>query len=233
MKTRYLLLCCMAFCLLSSFAPSEACSYAGSNMSYVQTQTEKALVDNDINKARFFTYKAIKTIQTSATKFEECGCKDAELSIFESLTNLKAATRAKSLNGARILLNEALQHTMDALDALSQHELHDSAFSSKELELDSSIDVATKITENNFEEINLHQRIDISLLKYKESLSIVVDSLNCRDAKAFADNIFQQCEQELLKKNLSEGKKYYNLRTKEITAEAILRLDNCEAKNSK
>lgn len=229
MKTHYFLLCFVAFFLFSSFAPSEACSYAGSNMSYVQTQTEKALADNDLNKARFFTYKAIKTIQTSVTKFDDCGCTDAEVSISESLTNLKAAVRAKSLNGSRILLNEALQHTIDALDALSQHELHDNAFVSKEFELNTSIN----LTENNSEENNLHNRIDSSLLKYKESLAIVVDSLSCSDAKSFADRIFQQCEQQLLMNNLSEAKKYYNLRTKEITAEALLRLGDCGSENAK
>lgn len=233
MKTNYYLLCIIAFCFLSSFAPSEACSYAGSNMSYVQTQTEKALADNDLNKVRFFTFKAIKTIQTSVTKFDDCGCKDAEVSISESLTNLKAAARAKSLNGSRILLNEALQHTIDALDALSQHELHDNAFASKEFELNSTIAEKETLSETNYEEINLHNRIDTSLLKYKASLAIVVDSLSCTDAKAFAVNIFEQCEQELLKNNLSEAKKYYNLRTKEITAEALLRLSECGLENAK
>ena len=233
MKTHYFLLCIIAFCFLSSFAPSEACSYAGSNMSYVQTQTKKALADNNLNKSRFFTYQAIKVIQTSVNKFDDCGCKDAEVSISESLINLKAATRAKSLNGSRILLNEALKHTIDALDALSQHELHDNAFSSKEFALNTSIVEEETLTEKNFEQIKLHQRIDTSLLKYKESLAIVVDSISCTDATAFANKIFEQCEQELFKNNLSEAKKYYNLRTKEITAEALLRLGDCSSMNAK
>ena len=79
----------------------------------------------------------------------------------------------------------------------------------------------------------MYHRIDTSLLKYKESLAIVVDSLSCTDAKTFADNIFQQCEQALLKNNLSEAKKYYNLKTKEITAEALLRLGNCGSEDAK
>lgn len=233
MKTPYFLLCCMAFCLFSSFAPSEACNYAGSNMGYVQTQTEKALAENDINKARFFTYKAIKTIQSSVIKFDDCGCKDAEVSISESLTNLKAAAHAKSLNGSRILLSEALQHTIDALDALSQHEMHDNILSSKEFEMSTSISAENKFTESNSEEINLHQRIDTFLIKYKESLALVVTSLSCKDAKKFADSIFKKCEQQLLKNTLSEAKKYYNLRTKEITAEALLRLGDCGVTNTK
>ncbi len=233
MKTHYFLLCLVAFCSLSSFAPSEACSYAGSNMSYVQTQTKKALAENDLNKARFFTYKAIKTIQTSVDKFDDCGCKDAEVSISESLTNLKAAARAKSLNGTRILLNEALQYTIDALDALSQHELHANVFASKEFAMNTTIDEEETLIALSTEKTNMHKQIDTSLLKYKESLGVVVDSLSCSDAKAFAVNIFEHCEKELMKNNLSEAKKYYNFRTKEITAEALSKLGECSSNNAK
>lgn len=233
MKTLYLLLSCIAFCLFSSFAPSEACSYAGSNMGYAKTQTEKALTDTDINKARFYTYKAIKAIQTSVSKLNDCGCKDAEVSIDESLINLKAAVRATSINGAHILLNEALEQVIDALDALNQHEMHDSAFSTKEFAVNTTSEVENTLTGIRITESELYKRIDTSLLNYKESITKVVDSVNCREARAYANKIFLQCEKQLLKDNLSEGKKYYNLRTKEITAEALTRLENCENPISK
>ena len=233
MKILYLLLCSVALCLFSSFATSKACSYATSNMSYVQTQTEKALADNDLNKAKFFTYKAIKSIQASADKFDNCGCDDAEVSISESLTHLKAATHATSLNGSRILLQEALQNIIDVIDALSQHEMHDNALSSKEFTMNTTIDTEHKKIASNVDEIELHKRIDTSLLKYKVSLNTAVDSLNCTDAKAFADRIFQHCEQQLLKTNISEAKKYYNLKTKEITAEALIRMSDCGLSEAK
>lgn len=202
-------------------------------MSYAQTQTQKALDNNDINKARFFTYQAIKSIQASNGNFADCGCDDAKVSISESLLHLKAATRATSLNGSRILLQEALQHIMDVLDALSQHEMHDSILSSKELALNTTIGTEHRVTVRNIDEIELHKRIDTSLLKYKASLNTAVDSLNCSDAKAFADRIFQHCEQQLLKTNLSEAKKYYNLKTKEITAEALNRMSDCGVSEAK
>lgn len=233
MKTFYLLLCGIAFFLFSSFAPSEACSYAGSNMNFVQTQTEAALLTTDLNKARFHSYKAIKAIQKSSSRFSDCGCKDADVSVSETLTNLKAAVKATSINGARILLNEALQHIIDAVDALEQHEMHDNAFSSKEFAMNTSVEVEKGMEIKAVEKTDLQQRIDISLLKYQESLKTVVDSVNCSEARAFANKVFLQCEQQLLKPDLSEGKKYYNLRTKEITAEALKRLGNCDDSGAK
>lgn len=227
MKTLHIMLCGLAILLLSSFAPSEACNYAGSNMNYVKARTEEALTMNDINQARFYTYKAIKVLQTSTNRFDDCGCKDAEVNIEESLINLKAATKSTSLNGTRILLQEALQQIVDALDAFEQHEMHDAAFSSKDFVINTSVEIENKLPTIDSKESELYQQIDTSLVSYTESINIVVDSVSCLEARAFANNIFLRCEQQLLQSNLSEGKKYYNLRTKEITEKALSRLGDC------
>ncbi|TMM53201.1 hypothetical protein FEE95_19225 [Maribacter algarum] len=227
MKTPHVVLYGLAILFLSSFSASEACNYAGSNMNYVKARTEEALTTNDINKARFYTYKAIKVLQTSTNRFDDCGCKDAEVNIEESLINLKAATKSTSLNGTRILLTEALQQIVDALDAFEQHEMHDTAFSSKDFAMNTEAigETAMPITETK--EDALYHQIDVSLENYSKSINNVIDSVGCMEARAFADNIFAHCEQQLLKSNLSEGKKYYNLRTKEITEKALLRLGDC------
>jgi len=227
MKTLHVLLYGMVILLLSSFASSEACSYAGSNMSYVKARTEEALTTDDINKARFYTYKAIKVLQTSTERFDDCGCKDAEVNIEESLINLKAATKSTSLNGVRVLLKEALQQIEDALDAFEQHKMHDTAFSSKDFALNTSVEIEKELPTNEPKKNELYRQIDISLTNYSKSLDKVMESVGCVEARAFADNIFTNCEQQLLKSNLSEGKKYYNLRTKEITEKALSRLGDC------
>lgn len=225
MKTFYVILYSIAVVLLSSFAPNEACSYAGSNMSYVKARTEEALSLNDINRARFYTYKAIRVIQTSTDEFNNCGCEDAQVNIAESLINLKAATKATSLNGTKILLQEALQQISDALDDLDQHEMHDKEFSTRETE--SNNENETKLIIN---QADLHRQIDISLESYEESLNRVVEIVNCDEARAFANTVFVRCEERLLKSNLSESKKYYNLRTKEITEKALSRIGDCISK---
>lgn len=230
MKILHVMLYSIALLLLSSFAPGEACSYAGSNMNYVKARTEEALQMDDINKARFYAYKAIKVIQTSTNRFNDCGCKDAAINIEESLISLKAATKSTSLNGTRILLQEALQQIIDALDALDQHEMHDVVFPSKDIAMNVEVGMEAELIANELEKNELYEQIDNSLAKYSKSINTVVDSVNCLEARAFANTIYARCEQQLLKPNLSEGKKYYNLRTKEITAKALLRLGDCGSK---
>ena len=75
--------------------------------------------------------------------------------------------------------------------------------------------------------------IDDSLIPFEESLQKVVNSVDCKSARAFAQRIFQNCEQALLQSDISERKKYYNLKTQEITANALRDLGNCDASYSK
>lgn len=227
MKSLYILLIGTAVTLLfSSFASSKACSYAGANLHYVQARTTEALETSDINISRFYTYKAIKVIQTSTSRFNDCGCANADINIDESLLNLRAATKSTSIAGTKILLQEALYQISDALEDLEEHETHDTGFSSKEFEviIDSKNTMFSKI----IEEDELHAQIEISLESYKQSINEVIATVDCEKAHAYAKAVYDRCEKRLLLPNLSEGKKYYNLRTKEITAEAISRLGDCK-----
>lgn len=227
MKTLHMLLSIIAILTLSSFSSNEACNYASSNMNYVKARTEEALSMDDINKVRFYTYKAIKVLQTSTNRFTDCGCKNADINIEESLINLKAATKSTSIDGTKILLNEALQQIIDALDAFDQHEMHDTPFTSKDFVMNSADEIERELPTIEHNENNLYRQIDDSLASYSKSINEVINSVSCIEARAFAHNIFMQCEQQLLKHNLSEGKKYYNLRTKEITEKALSRLGDC------
>ena len=222
MKKIYFAVIATVFFLFSSFKPSVACEYAGSNINYVRKLTEKAITVNDINKARFFAYKALNAIEKSKKQLNQCGCDYAEKNIEEGLSNLKRALKATTLNGAKILLNRALENTLRGLEALNKHELHDSKFTSDMLAMNTG-EIALK----RFDIKSLHERIDESLLSYKKSLNIIVNTVNCKEARAYVDKVFNDCEVQLLKPNLSEGKKYYNLRTKEIAADAIKRLGDC------
>lgn len=227
MKKIYFTLLLIAFCLFSSFKPSVACEYAGSNIGFVRSQTERAITINDINKARFFAYKALNAIEKSKKQLNKCGCDYAAKNIEEGLDNLKKAIKATTLSGTRILLNRALENTLGSLEALEKHELHNSKFASDVLVMNTVQANNPKIAMKRFDMKSLHQKIDESLLNYQESLNTIVNTVNCKEARAYAKKVFNHCEAQLLKPNLSEGKKYYNLRTKEITAEAILRLGDC------
>ena len=230
MKTRYFVLPVLAIALLSSFSINDACEYAGSNIGYVKTQTQTALDDNDLNKAKFLTYKAIRAIYKLRGQLDECGCEEAAINIEESQYHLIKATKATSIQEAKASLIEAYNKTVASLEAITRHHLHKNSEIGNDLVLN-KLENREKINLSipHLDKEVLHVMIDDSLIPFEVSLHKVVDSVNCKDARAFAERIFQICEQELLKNNLSEGKKYYNLRTQEITADALRKLGDCGA----
>ena len=227
MNKIYFYIAAVAMVLFSSFSSNLECEYAGSNIGYAKTLTEKAIQIDDINQARYFAYKALSAIENSKKQLTVCGCKYAVEGMEESLSTLKLATKATTLNGAHVLLTRSLEHTKGGLEALEEHHLHDSKYASDVLAINTK-DAAEKnasLKDTSFE--TLTEKIDISLEKYRNSLNKVVETVDCPEAKVFAQRVFDNCEQELLKEDLSEGKKYYNLRTKEITAEALIRIGEC------
>lgn len=225
MNKTLIIISAMVLMLFSSFTPNMECEYAGSNIGFAKTQTELAIAKEDINTARYHAFKALNAFEKSKTQLSICGCQYAGIEMQEGLRNLKLATKATSLSAAKVLLKRSLKHTIDGLESLEAHELHESSYDSEALTLNTingkpMISVEEGIT-------SLQDKIDKSLQKYKQSLKVVMESADCKSAKAYAQNVFDHCEKELLKPNLSEEKKYYNLKTKEITADALLRIPDC------
>lgn len=213
---------------LSSFDLSKACDYAGSNIGYIKSQTERALAAEDINTSRFFAYKALNAIEKSRAQIEACGCDYAKESIYEGLDNLKKATRVSSLNGVKILLTRALDNSMGSLEAISDHDEHsESLYANDMLAMNTKSAEKEKLSMVMPVGKDLERKIDLSLVNYQNSLNEVVNSVECKEAYEFASKIYAHCEQELLKPQLSEAKKYYNLRTKHITALALDKLKDC------
>lgn len=223
MNKTYIFVSAMALVLFSSFTSNMECEYAGSNIGFAKTQTEAAIAKDDINKARFYAYKALNAIEKSKKQLAICGCEYAEIDLEEGLKNLKMATKATSLNATRIFLERSLKHTLSGIEALESHDLHQSKYGNDLL----ALNVSKETMKNEQGNSSLNEKIDISLEKYKASLQKIVETVDCKEARAFAENIFDNCEKELLKSDLSEGKKYYNLRTKEITADALLKIPDC------
>ncbi|MDB2606515.1 hypothetical protein N9Y48_01915 [Zobellia sp.] len=226
MKLFYFVLFTILFSYSSSFGASQDCNYAKSNIGYVKTQTKKALSMKDLQMVRFYTFKALNALEKSKNQIEDCGCEYATDSTIENIEYLKNATKATSLAGARILLNKSLAFSQESLEAIANHKEHGSIYGSDNLvmNVDSPADDTTLAFMDN---TKIRQKIDASLSKYKTSLDRVISTVDCSEARAFAQNIYENCEQELLKPSLSESKKYYNLKTKEITANALKKLGNC------
>lgn len=221
-----------AIIMWSSFTKPEStpCDYAGSNIDYIKSQTQKAIDASDIDVSRYFAYKALNAIETSNKQFEACGCDYAVKSIYEGLNNLKLATRVSSLNGTRILLNRALENTLGSLEALAEHdEMHHSEYASDLLVINTKSSEQEKLGMKQPEGKLLHLKIDQSLVNYQNSLTKMIETVDCKEAHAFALRIYNHCEQELLKPDLTEAKKYYNLKTKQITQGALEKLKECSS----
>lgn len=214
---------------LAAFKPTSACEYAGSNINFVKTQTEKALSKEDLNLIRYYTFKALNALEKSKKELEACKCEYASISVEESAYLLKRATRADDIKDSKELLKRSLQNTVSGIDALQIHDEEHIIKKPKLLAIND--DRGTNLNEgpDNSEDISFKEKLDASLEKYRKSLDQVVRTVNCKDAKAFAKIIYDNCEQELLAKGLSEQKKYYNLRTQEITAEALIQIqEKCD-----
>ncbi len=211
---------------------SNACDYAGSNISYIRTQTQKALEAEKLNMVHYYAYKALNAIDKSKQQFKDCGCEYAQQSIEEGENNLRKAIKVTSLLSSRMLLEKALEDTQGSLEALQDHtEIHTSEYGNNMLAMNTTD--ATKPSPKFQPTIGkkLEAKIDSSLLSFQNSLSKVVRTVKCEEAQVFVMGIYERCELELLKENLTEGKRYYNLRTKEIAAKALQELaNNCPDK---
>jgi len=232
MKSHYLILYLFLLALFSAFKPTQACEYADSNMGYVKTEIEKAISMKDLQLVRFHTYKALNAIAKSKKQLDDCGCEYAAATIAEGTEHLKQATKATSLASSGILLKKALNETVEGLYALKDHEQHNSTYGD-ELVMNTSDSKEKKATATLYSKALVQKRIDSSLIAYRKSLEEVINTVNCKEARKFANGIYNQCELQLLKPGLSEGKKYYNLKTKEITAEALEKLGDCNSVGSK
>ncbi|WP_047415968.1 hypothetical protein [Cellulophaga sp. Hel_I_12] len=223
MKNTTFLLGILLFVFLSSFKTTDrACEYVGSNIEFIGSQTKKALSETDFNKTKFEIYKAINAIEKTKSKLKDCGCSYASKNLMEALDNLINATKISRIEGAKIFLNKALENSDTSLELLQQHHTHQSIYQHDRLSLNSKSPEASKLLDDR----KLRQTIDTSLKAFETSIHNIVTTVDCEAAKKYLLRVYSNCETELLNEKLSEGKKYYNLRTKAITAEALKKL-NC------
>lgn len=228
MRALFLMLVLFTATVLVSFSANKACEYMGSNIGYIQKHTENALDAEDINAARYYAYKALNAIEKSKTQFSACGCEVAEQLITESLEHLKRATRVSSLTGTRLLLEKALVGTQNSLEALEEHEeVHSSQYGSDQLRLNTRDSYMEELKGKIPVGKALEKRIDQALVNYQNSLEKAVNSTPCKEAYRLALKNYERCEEQLLRPELTEAKKYYNLRTKQITAQALEKLKEC------
>ncbi len=231
MKSKFLLLCAFCSLTLSSFSNSErACEYVGSNIEYITSQTQKALLETEINKTKYETYKAINAIEKTKTHLNDCGCSYASKNLFKGLENLIKATKTSSVKAAHVLLKRVLINTSSSIEALKKHHLHKSKYQNDVLTLNTndSFENKSNLYSKMPSEREMRQKIDVSLEKFETSLTNVISILDCSEAKAYMKKVQSECQQELFREDLSDSKRYYNLRTKSIVTNALNKLPKCD-----
>lgn len=212
--------------LLLSASPNQACINAGSLIGFIKDHTQNALRADDLEISKYHAYKALKTLDKSREQFEACGCDYASKSITDTRSDLVLATKIGTLNGAQVLLKRALENASASMDALMEHEeSHTSDYANDVLTLNTK-----DYNRSRLDEAAVEAKIDSSLQNYRNSLEKVVTEVPCVEAVVFVRRIYEHCERQLLKPNLSPAKRYYNLQTKEITENALQRLRQCDTR---
>jgi len=227
MKKNIFFFCTIVLLTLSSFSTNVECEYANSNMEYAKSQITAALLTQDINQARFYAYKALNALEKSKAQLTVCGCMLAKTTVYENIKVLTLATRSTNLKGTLKYLDESVELTNNTILALESHETHDSVYSDNLLSVNTNNTANIKAEKKITSRKSLFKAIDVSLEKYKISLNKVIENVNCKDATTFATRIHDECEAQLINPDISEGSKYYNLRTKEITQKALNRIGKC------
>ena len=228
MISKYSLLYVLLIIITSSFKTNRDCEYVGSNIEYITSQTKKALAETELNKTKYQIYKAINAIEKTRTKLNDCGCSYASKNLFDGLDNLILATKTSSVSGAKVLINRALKNTYLSLESLKEHHTHQSKYQADVLTLNVKNAKKDEFVSKETRERELRQAIDTSLQTFEKALEDVIVTVNCEEARNFIIEIRNKCDLALLNDKLSEGKKYYNLRTKVIATNALKKLEDCK-----
>ncbi|WP_394750494.1 hypothetical protein [Spongiimicrobium salis] len=205
----------------------QPCKSTNSNISYVKAQTKRAIGATEINKVKFYTYRAINAIEKTRKQLISCDCNYASDSIFESLEQLKSATRTTSLDSTKIFLRRAMESTTYGLNALERHDLHDRSYATHPLSLSTISSRREKRTLILPENKMLKEKIDQSLVDFQHSLDEVINTVDCKAAYNFAYTLYRKCERQLENKKIPEAKRYYNIKAKTMAYKAIQKLEDC------
>lgn len=214
--------------LMASFSTYNACAYASSNLEYIKSKIESAVVAQDLKMAKYHAYKALNGIEKTRKNFEDCGCEGTIESLEYALVELKSATKAKTLKASKIDLHRALESTMIGMKVLSVFEQENAnAFGNEELALNTNDSLSDPAALFQTDEKEVKKQVHSCLLGFESSLEKVVTDVDCQDARRFIANIHEESRLILLNTGLSPHKKEYHNRVKVLAEEALEKLGDC------
>lgn len=199
----------------------KSCEFANSNTDFVKKQVELALESKDFKMVKYFVYKAIRGIDNSLHNFNDCGCDTAKTGIEKARLELRNAVEKEDLTSSKPLVSEALNHLIIVLRALEDYEL----------KLAEQPSTALK-TANPFKNImsadpELMERMKKNLENYANSVEKVLENVECKEAKRFFLQVIESTQRDIRNKQLDESLRYYQKGVKEITENALAKLDLC------
>lgn len=215
--------------LMASFSPpGNACEYASSNLEYIKSKIEDAVMAEDLNLAKYHAYKALNGIEKTKNNFMDCGCEGAIESLESTLDYLKTATKASAFSKAKPALHKALERTIIGINVLQEFEQETSSDYGSNVLVMNTTDVldfnhGMMLTQGAAIKKQVHK----CLLDFESSLDKVVSDVDCKDAQRFVSNIYEEARLSLLNTNLSQHKKEYHQRVKTLAEEALQNLEKC------
>ncbi len=237
MKTRKIILLVVfvigMICLwvMSSFTVRNACEYASSNLEYIKSKIEAAVVAKDLQMSKYHAYKALNGIEKTKANFVDCGCEGTIESLESATYELKQATRAETLEASKKSLHLALESTLIGVKVLRIFEQEVTSTYGNDI-----LVLNTKDALNDQDGIFLtpthtvREQVHSCLLGFESSLDKVVNEVECEEAHRFISNIYEEARLVLLDTELSEHKKQYHQRVKTLAQEALVRLGECTTK---
>lgn len=221
-KTTFLLLLVIVL-QLYSFKENTACDVLNSNLGYAIKQATNAENAPTLNTLKYYTYKAVNTLQKLDTKIDDCGCQSAETIILKGLTLLKNVTQSASIATAKSMLSQAKKDISISIDSITAYSLNNKYGPENNT---SGTIVNQAASQNKL----LYAKIDSILAPFEESMNTIRNTDNCKEGYKVALSIFEKSEGKLLHAELTEAKRYYHLRTKEIAKNTLDALADCANK---
>jgi len=218
------------FWLMTSWSTRNACEYASSNLQYIKSEIEDAVVSTTLDMAKYHAYKALNGIEKTRGNFLDCGCDGTIESLEGTLVELRLATKASSLKASKLALHKALENTMIGIKVLKVFE--------EEISSNYSNDILVMNTKEVLDHQNplflnhgsssVKEQVHNCLLGFETSLDKVVADVDCEDAHRFISNIYEESRLILLDTKLSPHKKEYHQRVMTLSEEALEKLGSCK-----
>lgn len=218
--------------MMTAFSSYNACNYAGSSINFIKIQAETALSSKSHVMMKFFSGKALKSMKSTKSNFNECGCTEADRHLTLVEQNLLFALRAPKLLKSKQHLLIALSGVDASIDMLEDYEDGTPSYYGDDMltlntktnvELQGGVVLLPKAKEKE-------QQIEASLSEFEKSLSKVVSHVECTEAFRFVSQIHRDAKNKLEIENLTDSNKLYHTRIMEIAHAALLQLEGCPAK---